>query len=272
MARRWRLRNKLLLGLGLVLGCVGALIAGTAYGLSSYMGTMKTTDSKLAELLLLDELKPVAVAVLVEPTDVHPEAPRPRTALPEITPADGRPATPPGQAATGPGQGRVRQVQARSSRRRSAAAGTRTRTTTPNSSPPPSRRSPPWTRPSTSSPAPQASPVSKRLAADEAVVKQHQHLLKNIDDLRIEVASDMYNRISRARHDYNRAIGIVAGATAVALLLVATLRQPVLGVGVQADPRPAGRRPPGHRGGLHPADRRCSRVTSWKTWPSRSTG
>jgi len=75
VARRWRLRNKLLLGLGLVVGCVGALIAGTAYGLSSYMGTMKTTDSKLAELLLLDKLKPDVVAILAEPAD-HP-APKP---------------------------------------------------------------------------------------------------------------------------------------------------------------------------------------------------
>jgi len=56
VVRRWRLRNKLLLGLGLMLACVAALFAGTAYGLSSYMGAMKTTDSKLNELLTLDQL------------------------------------------------------------------------------------------------------------------------------------------------------------------------------------------------------------------------
>ena len=67
MARRWRLRNKLLLGLGLVVGCVGTLIAGTAYGLSSYRGTMKTTDSKLAELLTLDKLKADAAAIVAVP-------------------------------------------------------------------------------------------------------------------------------------------------------------------------------------------------------------
>ena len=67
MARRWRLRSKLLLGLGLVVGCVAALIAGSAFGLSSYMGTMKTTDSKLTELLQLDELKPVAAAIVAQP-------------------------------------------------------------------------------------------------------------------------------------------------------------------------------------------------------------
>src|SRR3954467_12596926 len=84
VARRWRLRNKLLLGLGLVVGCVGALIAGTAYGLSSYMGTMKTTDSKLAELLVLDELKTPAAAILAEPTAATPKPASHDPALPEI--------------------------------------------------------------------------------------------------------------------------------------------------------------------------------------------
>ena len=72
MARRWRLRNKLLLGLGLVVGCFGALIAGTAYGLSSYMVTMKTTDSKLNELLTLDQLKPDVASIISEPSAAVP--------------------------------------------------------------------------------------------------------------------------------------------------------------------------------------------------------
>ena len=57
MARQWRLRSKLLLGLALVVASVGLLVAGTVLGLTSYVGTMNTTDSKVAELSLLDQLK-----------------------------------------------------------------------------------------------------------------------------------------------------------------------------------------------------------------------
>jgi signal transduction histidine kinase len=58
VARPWRLRHKLLLGVGLVVGSVALLVAGTVQGLWSYVGTMNTTDSKLSELLALDELRP----------------------------------------------------------------------------------------------------------------------------------------------------------------------------------------------------------------------
>src|SRR5437764_5106354 len=72
-----------------MVGCVGALIAGSAYGLSSYMGTMKTTDSKLAELLVLDQLKPDAAAILAEPTATTPKPASQDAALPDI-PGDAR--------------------------------------------------------------------------------------------------------------------------------------------------------------------------------------
>src|SRR5205823_2368034 len=48
------------------------------------------TDSKLAELLLLDELKPVSVAVLVEQTDASPKPAPAEPPLPDLTPADGQ--------------------------------------------------------------------------------------------------------------------------------------------------------------------------------------
>src|SRR4051812_7340068 len=248
VARRWRLRNKLLLGLGLMVGCVGALIAGTAYGLSSYMRTMKTTDSKLNELLLLDELKPVAVAILVEPTDATPRPPALEPPIPEITPADGPspPTPPPGPRppnppipeitpADGP-TGDVRRAKQRLAQAKAVFAKYKSQfeeTVRRGRDPDPYHDSQLIAATEQAFAALEAAidqyaavqdaPVSKRLAQDGTVDKEHRLLLKNIDDLRIEVASDMYNRIGRARHDYNRAIGIVAGATAVALLLVATL-------------------------------------------------
>jgi two-component system, NtrC family, sensor kinase len=66
VARPWRLRHKLLLGLLLVLTCLGVLGAGSYWGLASYVGTMNTTDSKVAELSLLEEFK-AAVSNLISP-------------------------------------------------------------------------------------------------------------------------------------------------------------------------------------------------------------
>jgi signal transduction histidine kinase len=222
VARRWRLRNKLLLGLGLVVGCVGALIAGTAYGLSSYMGTMKTTDSKLAELLLLDELKPVSVAILVEPTDSAAKPP-PADPIPDLTPADGQ-------------TGEVRRAKQQLVAAKAVFAKYKVQfeeSVRRGRDPDPyhdtqliaatDKAFADLEAAVDQFATPQATTASKRLATDDAVVKQHTMLLKNIDDLRIEVASDMYNRISRARQDYNRAIAIVGTSTAVALLLVLTL-------------------------------------------------
>lgn len=57
MAYQWRIRHKLLLGLGLVEGLMGLLLAGTLIGLLSYHWTMKSIDSKLSELDAAELLK-----------------------------------------------------------------------------------------------------------------------------------------------------------------------------------------------------------------------
>ena len=221
MARRWRLRNKLLLGLGLVVGCVGALIAGTAYGLSSYMGTMKTTDSKLAELLLLDELKPDAAAILSDPAAT---APRPSSHDPVLDI--------PGDARTG----EVRRARAKLARAKDLFGKYKSKfeeTVRRGRDPDPFQDSElvaliekifaDLEVAIEQFAGPQVAPVSKPLAEDDAAVKEHQNLLRAIDLLRNEVARDMYERIGQARQDSRRATAIVGVATAVALLLVATL-------------------------------------------------
>jgi signal transduction histidine kinase len=50
VACQWRIRHKLILGLGLVVAILALLLAGTLKGLSSYRGTMKTMVSKVGEL------------------------------------------------------------------------------------------------------------------------------------------------------------------------------------------------------------------------------
>src|SRR5947209_2977836 len=69
MARRWRIRYKLLLGLGLVLAAFALMLTGTVQGLLSYMATMQLMDSKLAELDDAEEFKR-AITQLVNPSEV----------------------------------------------------------------------------------------------------------------------------------------------------------------------------------------------------------
>lgn len=66
VARPWRLRHKLLLGLAVVLAVLGTLMAGSLLGLRSYIDTTKTTDSKLAELQFVEELR-TAITQLTAP-------------------------------------------------------------------------------------------------------------------------------------------------------------------------------------------------------------
>ncbi len=50
MAFRWRIRHKLMLGLGLVVAIMALLVGGTLKGLTSYRATTRTMDRKLVEL------------------------------------------------------------------------------------------------------------------------------------------------------------------------------------------------------------------------------
>jgi two-component system, NtrC family, sensor kinase len=57
VAGKWRIRHKLMIGLGLVVGIMGLLLGGTLKGLASYRATMNSMDSKLAELKSAFEVK-----------------------------------------------------------------------------------------------------------------------------------------------------------------------------------------------------------------------
>lgn len=213
MVRRWRLRNKLLLSLGLMLACVAALFAGTAYGLSSYMAAMKTTDSKLNELLTLDQLKPDVEAIVAEPV-AHTQA------LPF---EDAR-------------TGEVRRARQKLDSAKKVFEHYKAffdETVRRHRDPDPFQDSQlilvidkafaDLAKAIEQFAGPQPVATSKPLAADEAVARQHQVMLKAIDDLRNEVARDMYDRISQAKTHLRRTFVIVATASGIALLLVLTL-------------------------------------------------
>ncbi len=57
MARPWRLRHKLALGLALVGGSVALLVGGTWFGLASYLDAMKAIDHKVNEFQLVASLR-----------------------------------------------------------------------------------------------------------------------------------------------------------------------------------------------------------------------
>jgi signal transduction histidine kinase len=50
VAFRWRIRHKLMLGLGLVVGLITLLLGGTLYGMASFRANMKSIEGKLNEL------------------------------------------------------------------------------------------------------------------------------------------------------------------------------------------------------------------------------
>src|SRR5262249_17535367 len=74
VAFRWRIRHKLILGLGLVVLITVLLLAGTFKGLASYMATMKTMISKSAELRKAYDLKDAVQALAAKPGYVHRNA------------------------------------------------------------------------------------------------------------------------------------------------------------------------------------------------------
>jgi len=57
VACNWRIRHKLMLGMGLVMAIMGLLLAGTLKGLASYSATMRTIDSKIVELNAAEDLR-----------------------------------------------------------------------------------------------------------------------------------------------------------------------------------------------------------------------
>jgi len=57
LACRWRIRHKLMIGLALVIGILGLLLAGTLKGLLAYSATTSSIDSKLVELSFAQTFK-----------------------------------------------------------------------------------------------------------------------------------------------------------------------------------------------------------------------
>jgi two-component system NtrC family sensor kinase len=83
VARPWRLRHKLLLGLALMVAILGTLLGGSLLGLDSSLSMTKTTDSKLAELQYVEEMRAL-INNLAAQGDPRTEATRLKQRLAEI--------------------------------------------------------------------------------------------------------------------------------------------------------------------------------------------
>ena len=78
VAGNWRIRHKLLLGLALVMGVMGLLLAGTLKGLASYRATMRTIENKLDELAEANRLRD-AIKVLKKGSERSQQPPSPNS-------------------------------------------------------------------------------------------------------------------------------------------------------------------------------------------------
>jgi two-component system, NtrC family, sensor kinase len=218
VARRWRLRNKLLLGLGLVVGCVGLLLSGTIQGLTSYASTMNTVDSKIAELLLLDDLRP-AVADVIAPA--HNPA-KQEVINDQVARRDEKAIT----------RDKLKNARDIFNKYKDRFKDTVARGRDPD----------PYLDsqlildidksfdkiqdaienfPKTA--AVESNTSTAPLMLDPESKAAHDKLMRQIDELRLEIANDMYKKIKQSRKNYNKALWTVSGATSLALLLLFTL-------------------------------------------------
>jgi signal transduction histidine kinase len=77
VAYQWRIRHKLMLGLGLVVSIIAILLAGTLKGLVSYSLTMKSIDSKVQEEAKVENLREaVGQLGVIDPKTMPRDEPR----------------------------------------------------------------------------------------------------------------------------------------------------------------------------------------------------
>jgi len=192
----------LLLGVGLVAASVAILAGGTLYGLASYVSTMNTVDSKLAELLLLDGLK-VELASLSTtiPGEAPLEAPAARKTIEASrgrfrlwqdrfvdTVRRGRDPDPYQDA-------RLAQDIEESFVKLELAVGGNL----------------------------QASIEGKPLVEDDRWIHSLRRLGAQVDELRHEIARDMFKKVDDARRHYKRSVWVLGSATGLSAALVLML-------------------------------------------------
>jgi signal transduction histidine kinase len=203
VARRWRIRHKLTLGLTLVVGIMVLLLLGTLKGLLSYRSTMRTINSKLAEQRAAQALQE-AVGDLTARAEDKTHLPNPHDLLNKIDACrnalDGY-RQQLGQTLTrgydsDKGHQELAQVVAIDEHLRKLAALAR----------------------EAMQPQMDLEPGELR-TLDDPMAKELRGLGQNVQELRDTIHTDMSRRIGNAKSDYHTSLGLVCCTTVLGAIL-----------------------------------------------------
>lgn len=200
MARPRRLRYKLMLGLGLVIGSVALLVGGTLYGIRAYNATVKTTERKMVELhftnLVVETLK--GPEQQADPTSESLQAvgehlrilrkTNAETIAEGLDPDDGA------QEA-----GLITQLDAELSQLQAAVNRARNRTGTPDGG------------------------ITQAISDDPKVRLHHENARRCAEHLRLAIIDDIQTGIRQSNRTIRQSQWVVGVATGWAVVLVLTL-------------------------------------------------
>lgn len=212
MSRPWQLRHKLVFGLALVVACVGLLLGGAVYGLSSLFETGESNQWKVNEMRAVTVLRDAILEINtpappraadenqleVDRTHVTARVNRAKEVFASyrVTHEDIQ------QARLDPDGGEYETGQIEQMEAGFTALEQAIRQAT--------------------GPAAAADP-SKTLLRDDAVLAAHARLLQLANDLYAHLYDDVRESFERSKANHKRALAITGTATALALVLVLTL-------------------------------------------------
>ncbi len=210
MALRWRIRHKLLLGLGVVVGIIALLLTGTLQGLAAFTSTVKTADSKLVELDKAEKLK-LEIAALRSPADAGAdlagESVKMRSGL---------------QAARKALEGYEERLQDSVQRQRDSDRGDHEQLLVQDfrywfdelDKAINKANEPKFIQPGDR---------DTRLSEDEGVHKAQEHLETLANQLQFEIFSELFERINTAKYQNRRSFIVVVSTSILGVLLMAGL-------------------------------------------------
>lgn len=206
MACNWRIRHKLMLGMGLVMAIMGLLLAGTLKGLASYRATMRTIDSKLVELSEADVLRAAIKVLGVPSASLATQASelRVKTGLAKEALKSYQEKLQESMSSRDPNTGyqEVEQVKALEQRFQNLEKALE-------------ETSPRIVSPGESGPG--------LLGEGAAVSKAIDELLATSNDLHNMIYTDLHDRIKLSKTDYKISFAIVMSTTVLAVLMMAGL-------------------------------------------------
>ena len=201
MARPWRLRHKLSLGLALVTGSVALLLGGALFGLSSYLETQRVTDRKLEEMRQVVQLRADTQRIRDSgDAEVNGEYDRLRGRVAAAEATLGRYLLllrgqyPTGTDGSLHDYAQLAELPKRFAALRDALEGSRT-----------------------------AQNAAVGLVNDPRFVAAHRHCDRLAEELFTNLVDDVQHASSRSRADHRRSLLVSGFATALAVVLVGTL-------------------------------------------------